>query len=79
MDVFPADSMFWYRPAALKGLLDKDWKIDDFPEEAGQSDGTIMHALERLIPTVTNHNGFQCRFVHHLDAWQNTGYLVNDK
>jgi hypothetical protein len=78
MDVFPAGSMFWYRPAALKGLLDKDWKIDDFPEEAGQSDGTVMHALERLIPTVANHNGFLSRFVHHLDAWYNTGYQVND-
>jgi tetratricopeptide (TPR) repeat protein len=78
MDVFPAGSMFWYRPAALKGLLSKDWKIDDFPEEAGQSDGTIMHALERLIPTVANSNGFQSRFVNHLDAWHKTGYQGND-
>jgi hypothetical protein len=78
MDVFPAGSMFWYRPSALKGLLSKDWKTDDFPEEAGQSDGTIMHALERLIPTVANHNGFQSRFVHHLDAWHKTGYQGND-
>jgi tetratricopeptide (TPR) repeat protein len=74
MDVFPAGSMFWYRPAALKGLLNKDWKIDDFPEEAGQSDGTIIHAMERLILTLANHNGFQSRFVHHLDAWHKTGY-----
>jgi tetratricopeptide (TPR) repeat protein len=79
MDVFPAGSMFWYRPAALKGLLNKDWKIDDFPEEAGQSDGTIMHALERLIPTVANYNGFQSRFVHLLDAWHKTGYQQNNK
>jgi hypothetical protein len=74
MDVFPAGSMFWYRPKALETLLNKDWANNDFPEEAGQSDGTIMHALERLIPTVANHNGFQCRFVHHLQAWCKTGY-----
>jgi lipopolysaccharide biosynthesis protein len=60
-------------------LLNKDWKIDDFPEEAGQSDGTIMHALERLIPTVANYNGFQSRFVHLLDAWHKTGYQQNNK
>jgi hypothetical protein len=33
--------------------------------------------LERLIPTVANHNGFQSRFVHHLDAWHKTGYQNN--
>jgi hypothetical protein len=40
----------------------------------GQFDGTIINAMERLIPTVANHNGFQSRFVHHLVAWLKAAY-----
>lgn len=47
---FPAGSMFWYRPSSLQTLLDYKWDIKHFPEEEGQIDGTLMHAIERLIP-----------------------------
>lgn len=47
---FPAGSMFWYQPTKLAGLLDYPWQRDDFPEEEGQTDGTIMHAIERVLP-----------------------------
>ncbi|MGQ3889251.1 rhamnan synthesis F family protein [Legionella sp. CNM-1927-20] len=45
---FPSGSMFWARCAALKPLLDCNLSFDDFPEEAGQEDRTLAHAIERF-------------------------------
>src|SRR5712692_4073356 len=41
-------SMFWARSAALKPLLDCNLSLNEFAEEAGQSDGTLAHVIERL-------------------------------
>lgn len=49
---FPLGNMFWARPDALSALLTLNLAWDDYPLEPVPYDGTILHALERLIPFV---------------------------
>jgi GT2 family glycosyltransferase/glycosyltransferase involved in cell wall biosynthesis len=59
---FPSGSMFWARSAALKPLLDLNLRFDDFPKEAGQTDGTLAHAIERLYFYACEKAGY--RWIH---------------
>jgi hypothetical protein len=40
-------------------LLDLDLKVSDFPDEQGQIDGTLAHAIERLFFNVCEVPGFR--------------------
>ena len=55
---YPAGSFFWARTQALKPLFDRHYSYEDFPEEAGQTDGTLAHALERILPFVSRKQGY---------------------
>jgi hypothetical protein len=54
---FPVGSMFWARTAALRPLLDLDLQPTHFPPEARQVDGTLAHAIERMLGVVCKDTG----------------------
>ena len=73
---FPSGSMFWARSAALRPLLDLNLSYDDFPEEAGQIDGTPAHAIERLYYYASERAGFTWLKVAHAELFAHTPAIV---
>ncbi len=56
---FPAGSMFWARVEAMRPLLDYPWQFDEFPEESGQTDGTLAHCIERMLAVIVQKTGYK--------------------
>lgn len=56
--VAPYGTFFWFRPVALKKLFAHDWQYDEFPPEPNNTDGTILHAIERLYPLAVQAEGY---------------------
>jgi lipopolysaccharide biosynthesis protein len=65
---FPAGGMYWFRPKALAPLLDLKLEWTDFERHSGGAvdpasgavtDGTLTHALERMMTYVARKAGFQ--------------------
>jgi lipopolysaccharide biosynthesis protein len=55
---WPIGTMFWARTAALKPLFNLGLQWHDYPKEPIPGDGTLLHALERLIPFAAEQAGF---------------------
>jgi glycosyltransferase involved in cell wall biosynthesis len=49
---FPVGTMFWARQGALSKLYDLGLKWEDYPDEPIGYDGTMLHAIERLLPQI---------------------------
>jgi len=55
-DVFPAGSMFWFRPEALADL--SLFTSADFDIEHGLVDGTLPHTIERVFCLLAKKSGY---------------------
>lgn len=64
---FPLGNMFWARPAALAPLIEAGLGWEDFPAEPVAYDGTVLHALERVLPLVCEATGHTWRTVDKAD------------
>jgi lipopolysaccharide biosynthesis protein len=60
-DQFIAGSMFWVRLDALRPVLDAHLGTWEFEEEAGQIDGTMAHAIERIIVLAAAAAGYRTK------------------
>ena len=61
---FPLGTMFWSRVDALKPLFDLRLGWNDYPKEPVPYDGTILHALERLLSFAVQHAGYRFAMTH---------------
>lgn len=55
---FVLATTFWCRTEALKPLWDYEFSYEDFHEEPMPEDGTISHAIERILPYVAQCQGY---------------------
>lgn len=64
---YPIGSFFWAKTEALRPVFDMKLKYEDFPQEAGQIDGTVAHALERAVAFVCKHKGYNLAILDNDD------------
>jgi len=57
--VFPVGTMFWARVESLLPIFHLGLGWQDYPAEPLPYDGTMLHALERLLPFVAAKQGFR--------------------
>lgn len=65
--VMSLGTVFWMRRKAMKKLLDFDWNYEDFVDEPLPDDGTLSHAIERILPYVADDSGYSsaCIMAEH--------------
>jgi rhamnosyltransferase len=58
-DMVTLGTVFWCRTKALRKLFDYNWEYTDFPGEPMPDDGTISHAIERILGFVSVDAGYE--------------------
>ena len=56
---------FWCRPKALKKLFEADWAYEDFQEEPLAPDGTLSHAVERILLYTAQDAGYYSAIIEN--------------
>ena len=57
--IFPVGMMFWARREVLQPLFDLNLSWYDYPKEPIETDGTILHVIERVLPIISAARGFE--------------------
>ena len=65
---FPAGSIFWVNPFVLRLLQSLGLGVADFDAEVGQIDGTMAHAVERIIGILARASGMEIVTADELDG-----------
>ncbi len=68
--IFPMGTMFWARPQALAPLWNLRLGWEDYPVEPLAEDGTLLHAIERLLPAVAESQGYVWKTLHREGIWR---------
>jgi rhamnosyltransferase len=56
--------MFWFRSKSFRTINSYNWRYEDFSKEPlVQTDGTEMHAIERLYGILAQHDGYYTAWV----------------
>lgn len=61
--VAPYGTMFWFRPEALRDLVEHEFAWSDYPAEPGHNDGGLAHVQERLLAYAAMNAGFHVRSI----------------
>jgi glycosyltransferase involved in cell wall biosynthesis len=56
---FPVGTMFWAKRRSLSPLFNIGIGWDEYPNEPIKNDGTILHAVERLLPLIAMKQGYK--------------------
>lgn len=62
--VFPIGTMFWVRTAALRAVWENGDCLGELPGEPLPYDGSVLHAFERMIPSIVEAEGYDWMTVH---------------
>ena len=60
---FALGTVFWAKTKALEKLFNVEWNYKDFPEEPMPTDGTISHAIERILPYIVQDAGYETHVI----------------
>ena len=55
---YSVGSFFWTNVKAISKFLNLNYTWDSFGKEEGKADGTLAHAIERMIPEVVVNSGY---------------------
>ena len=80
--VAPCGGMFWCRTAALRKVFLRKWSYDELPPDTLSPDGTVLDALEKILPFAAQASGYYSAWIQpdaSVASFQNSLYYIDRK